>query len=101
MDGDLVIEQREIEAYVKEHNALPEPIPVKDQKISYALADQFLIKRRFETAEGFDPNDPEKNSYRILQFGVRVNGKDYIAMVAKSLEGTDDLMHHILLISSS
>src|SRR6185295_1048519 len=47
VDNDLKIEEREIETYVKEHHTLPEPIPVKDQKISYALSDQDLKKRRF------------------------------------------------------
>ncbi len=100
VDGDLRIEQHEIEAYAKEHNMLPEPIPVKDQKISYALSNELLNKRKFKTVAGFNKNDHDKDSYRVLQFGVVVNGKHYIATVGKSLEGTDDLTHSILLISS-
>ena len=46
VDSDLRIEEREIETYVKEHNALPEPIPVKDQKISYVP-----IRRSFSQKE--------------------------------------------------
>ena len=95
VDSDLRIEQREIETYVQEHNALPEPIPVKDQKISYALSGDPFHKRRFTTTtiEG------ERDSFRILQFGITVNEKNYMATVAKSLEGTDDLANSILFIA--
>lgn len=95
VDNDLRIEEREIETYVKEHNALPEPIPVKDQKISYSQIDQEFPKRRFTT----DHLEGEKDSFRVLQFGIKVKENTYIATVAKSLEGTDDLIRSILLIS--
>ena len=101
VDGDLKIEQREIETYVKEHNTLPESISVKDQKITYAFSDELLEKRKFKTIDGFNKADRDKDSYRVLQFGVVVNGKIYTATVGKSLEGTDDLTHSILLISSA
>ena len=95
VDNDLRIEEREIETYVKEHNALPEPIPVKDQKISYSLTGDQSHKRRFTTIT----IKGERDSFRILQFAIMVNEKNYLATVAKSLEGTDDLANSILLIS--
>jgi signal transduction histidine kinase len=95
VDSDLKIEEREIETYVKEHNALPEPIPVKDQKISYAPSGDHSHKKRFTTIA----IKGEKDSFRILQFGIAVNETNYMATVAKSLEGTDDLANSILLIS--
>ncbi|SRR6266496_1565064 len=101
VDGDLKIEQREIEAYAKEHNMLPESISVKDQKISYTLSGELLKKRKFQTIARFNKDDKEKDSYRVIQFGVTADGRIYTATVAKSLEGTDDLTHSILLISSA
>ena len=101
VDEDLKIEQREIETYAKEHNTLPEPIPVKDQKISYTLSNELLKRRKFKTVAAFNIADKEKDPYRVLQFGVTANGKIYTATVGKSLEGTDDLAHSILLISSA
>jgi signal transduction histidine kinase len=95
VDNDLRIEEREIATYVKEHNALPEPIPVKDQKISYSLTDRDFKKRKFTT----DHLAGEKDAFRVLQFGIMANGEEYIATVAKSLESTDDLTRSILLIS--
>ena len=35
VDEDLRIEQREIESYVSRYNRLPEPVSVKDQKVSF------------------------------------------------------------------
>ena len=95
VDSDLRIEEREIETYVKEHNALPEPIPVKDQKISYSPSGDHSHKKRFTTIA----IKGERDSFRILQFGITVNEKNYLATVAKSLEGTDNLANSILLIS--
>jgi signal transduction histidine kinase len=100
VDQDLSIEQHEIETYVKEHNVLPEPIPVKDQKITYVSATQVLKKRKFKTIALIDPDNKEKNPYRTLQFGLAANGKIYTVSVSKSLAGTDDLITSILLISS-
>jgi signal transduction histidine kinase len=95
VDNDLRIEEREIETYLSEHGALPEPIPVKEQKISYAVADQEFKKKRFTT----EHLAGERDSFRILQFGITTKENNYIATVAKSLKSTDDLTRSILLIS--
>lgn len=100
VDQDLKIEQHEIETYVKEHNVLPEPIPVKDQKITYIRSKELLGKRKFTTIAGFDKDDKKKNSYRTLQFDLLAHGEMYRVTVAKSLQATDDLIASILLISS-
>src|SRR5262249_20374751 len=99
VDQDLSIEQHEIETYVQEHNVLPEPIPVKDQKIAYATTTQILRKREFKTID-IDDRDNKKDPYRTLQFGIVANGKIYTVSVSKSLAGTDDLITSIVLISS-
>src|SRR6185369_2036650 len=101
VDDDLRIEQREIETYVKEHNVLPESISVKDQKIDYVLVSESVKKRKFKTVAAFDPEDKEKSSFRVLQFGLNAGDKQYDVTVAKSLEGTDDLADSILLITST
>jgi len=95
VDNDLRIEEREIETYVNEHGVLPEPIPIKEQKIGYALSDQEFKKKRFTT----EHLAGEKDSFRVLQFGITAKGNTYIATVSKSLKSTDDLTRSILLIS--
>jgi len=99
VDEDLKIEQREIQTYVKEHGILPEPITVKDQKISYAPATELAEKRKFKTSTVYDSVAKEQNPFRILQFGINAGGKLYDVDVEKSLEGTDDLINSILLIT--
>jgi signal transduction histidine kinase len=101
VDEDLRIEEHEIETYVSEHNTLPEPIPVKDQKINYALANHNFQKKKFETIKGVSSETQRQDSYRTLQFGIGVNNNTYVVTVAKSLEATNDLTFSILLISSS
>ena len=100
VDDDLKIEEREIETYVRQHGLLPEPIPVKDQRITYALTNEHFTKSKYKTIDGYDPEDKEKTPYRILEFGIEANGKSYVVTVAKSLEGTDELANSILLITS-
>src|SRR5215510_11626728 len=95
VDNDLRIEEREIETYLSEHGVLPEPIPVKDQKISYALVDREVKKKRFTT----EHLEGERNTFRVFRFGISAKGNTYIATVAKSLKSTDDLTRSILLIS--
>lgn len=95
VDNDLRIEEREIETYLSEHGTLPEPIPVKEQKISYAVSDEEFKKKRFTT----EHLAGERDSFRILQFGITTKENNYIATVAKSLKSTDDLTRSILLIS--
>jgi len=95
VDNDLRIEEREIETYVHEHGVLPEPIPVKDQKITYTVVEREIKGRKFTT----EHLEGERDSFRVLQFGITAKENTYVATVAKSLEGTDDLTRSILLIS--
>jgi len=100
VNEDLRIEQHEIETYVKEHNVLPEPVPVKDQEINYVRVKEFAPKRKFSTVEMLDSSEHEKNAYKILVFDIIVNGQIFQATVAKSLERTEGLIKSILLITS-
>jgi signal transduction histidine kinase len=99
MDEDLRIEQQEIETYVKEHNTLPEPVPVKDQKITYTLTNNFLSGRKFSTAFLEDSFEKEKEYQRVLLFNIKADDKIYAVTVAKSLERTDRLIKSILIIA--
>ena len=97
VDDDLKIEQHEIETYVSEHGELPEPVPVKDQKISYQLVQQCPMTK-FSTENPTLKN--EVGAYRMLLFCVQVHGKPHRVTVMKSLKGTNDLIRSILLITS-
>jgi signal transduction histidine kinase len=101
VDDDLRIEQREIQTYINEHGQLPESVPVKDQKITYAVSDKFSEEKKYATIKVKETGDKETEPYRALYFYVSAGNKNYSVTVAKSLEGTDELSRSILLISSA
>jgi signal transduction histidine kinase len=99
VDEDLKIERREIQTYVEKYKRLPEVIAVKDQLISYTPVATGNDKKQFVTVQLFDPLDKEKGFFRRLIFFVKVNNQWHEATVSKSLEGTDDLIQSIAVIT--
>lgn len=101
VDEDLSIEQHEIQTYVREHNRLPESVPVRDQVIRYQALVEPYQQRSFSTAILYDPVERHRNPFRQLTFGIEVNHQWFKAFVAKSQEGSDKLIHSILWITLS
>jgi signal transduction histidine kinase len=101
VDEDLEIEQREIETFVSKFNRLPEYIPVKDQRITYAFTNHPLARSIFKTYTGYDSSEKKNSSFRKLDFGIKVKNRFTNVTVTKSLEGTADLLHTILLVTFS
>lgn len=100
IDGDLQIEEDEITAYVKKHNRLPESFSISDQIITFSPAVQ-KTERQFATVRLQKKDENGTAGYRRLQFGIIAAGQPYRVFVAKSLEGTNNLLHSILLVSIS
>jgi signal transduction histidine kinase len=96
VDEDLKIEQREIETYILKYNKLPEPISVKDQRISYEPSPAATTYRAFITIPS--PNKHEDN-FRAIIFSVPVMGRWYLFKVSKSLESTEHMNQSIVIIS--
>jgi signal transduction histidine kinase len=96
VDEDLKIEQREIETYISKYNKLPEPISVKDQRISYEPSPATSPYRAFVTIPS--PNKEEDN-FREIIFSVPVTGQWYLFKVSKSLESTEHMNRSIVIIS--
>lgn len=99
VDDDLRIEKKEVETFVKEHNHLPEAIPVRDQMIQFSEISQPIPKRRFQNLILFDSLEKEKSLFRQLIFSVKADGIWYKVSVSKSLEASSHLINSILLIS--
>jgi len=99
LDDNLKIEKDEIENYISKYNRLPEIIPVKDQVISFKPATINYSKRSFETVTAFDRIEKETGSLRQLNFTFKLNGKWYQALVGKSMEGTEELIQSIIVIT--
>lgn len=98
VDDDLEIEKKEIEAYVKEHDELPEVIPVRHQVISFTRVSLPFKEIQFRSFETIDSAKNDVADFRGLDFGVRVQGNEYMASVMKPLETTENLLWYILLI---
>src|SRR5664279_4930628 len=84
VDEDLKIEQREIETYIAKYNHPPEPITVKDQRISYDSTDNLQKTRIFHTIPS--PDQSGSGDFRELVFSLSSGKQSYLFKVSKSLE---------------
>src|SRR6476620_8128176 len=98
IDEDLKIEQGEIEAFVTEHNVLPENISVKDQVIQYQPIGGSK-RKYFSTGFITQRGEYEREKFRQLFFTIKAGQQWYQATVSKSLEETENLTRSILIIA--
>jgi signal transduction histidine kinase len=98
LDIALRVEEAEIMDYVSNHQRLPQATNYKDQHISFAPAPE-PVKRRFRNIKVYDPRDGDMDSFRELQFPVKVNGNVYTASVTKSEREAESMVFLILLIT--
>src|SRR6185312_8124313 len=101
IDKDLRIEQQEIIHYVNEKKSLPEASNYKDQQIQFQPAHDHLFKTNFSTEHRYNSSENEVESFRKLQFLINVTGQNYIAIVKKSEQETEDIIQLILIITFS
>lgn len=101
IDKDLRIEQQEIIHYIKEKKSLPEASNYKDQQIGFEPANDQFFKTGFSTEDKLVSTENEMESFRKLQFLISVNGQNYIAIVKKSQQETEDIVQLILIITFS
>ncbi|HEV3224233.1 MAG TPA: HAMP domain-containing sensor histidine kinase [Puia sp.] len=97
VDEDLKIEQREIETYVSKYHRPPEPITVKDQRISYEVTGLHEFSRHFSTIKS--PYRHDREDFRQISFTLPVGDQWLLFKVSKSLEGTQDMNRSIIIIS--
>jgi len=97
VDEDLKIEQREIESFVAKYDRPPEPITVKDQRISYEPTTLQEKKHAFRTLNLSDVHESE--DFREISFTLPVGNRWLNFHVLKSLEGTRHLNRSIIGIS--
>lgn len=100
VDQDLKIEKNEIEESVKTFHQLPAVIPVRDQYTTFAEVNSPSFEKiKLTTLRKYDQHDKEQIFVREIAFHINVSGQWYLATVSKSLEGTDDLIQSIIIIS--
>lgn len=101
LDKDLRIEQQEIIHSIHEKGALPESSDYKDQQINFRQTQEEKFRTHFSTEEVYNKKEDETESFRRIEFLVRVNGFTYIAEVKKSQQETEDIVQLILIITLS
>ena len=101
VDKDLKIEQNEIVSYIQKYNRLPEVIKVRDQQTEYIPLEKNPADLHdfFQTSKSYNHHGREEELVRQLNFNVNAGGKWYLARVNKSLEGTDDLIQSVIIIT--
>ncbi|MEP6846484.1 MAG: HAMP domain-containing sensor histidine kinase [Panacibacter sp.] len=101
VDDDLRIEQNEITTYIGEYKRLPEVIKVRDQQTTYTPVEEKPSdnKHHFYTSTVYNKHEHEEELMRFINFNVQVDGQWYGVTVSKSLEGTDDLIQSIIIIT--
>ncbi|MBS1579607.1 MAG: HAMP domain-containing histidine kinase [Bacteroidetes bacterium] len=100
LDDSLETEQAEIEKYVAEYQKLPEVFAIKDQQIVYTSAPLISnIKKHFASIALVDSVENNKEIFRQLTFTIQVQNNFYKVQVSKSLEGTDDIIKSVAIIT--
>ncbi|MEP6683588.1 MAG: HAMP domain-containing sensor histidine kinase [Parafilimonas sp.] len=100
VDEDLGIEKNEIVTYVNQFNQLPAVVEVNDQYTVYKpVAQPGDQTTKIFTNEVYDKNEHEKELRRTIQFYIEAKNAWYIISVSKSLQGSDELIQSIILIT--
>lgn len=100
IDEDLRIEMHEIVTAVNRFHHLPAIIEVPDQYTTYTIINppQEHISQ-IHTRKLYNATERKEELVRTITFDVNTNGKWYLVTVSKSLEGTDNLIQSIILIT--
>ncbi len=100
IDEDLRIEKNEVLSYINNYHSLPPVVEVHDQHTRYQLVNNLPVdNHHIYTKKNHHRRDEEDDWERTIAFGATVNGSNYLITVSKSLEGTDDLIQSIILIT--
>lgn len=100
MDRDLVIEEREIEAYVKNYHRLPSPGDFLHQKVEYELLKEGQsIERDFYYSEFYNEEEKELEPGRNLATTIALDKKNYLVTISKSRAESEGLVRIIFLIT--
>jgi hypothetical protein len=101
LDQDLEVEKTEIIRYVAKTGLLPETSNYKDQVIQFHPTDLTRFKKEYSTRQIFNPKENEQETYRKIDFLIRVKGRNYIASVLKSQQETEDIIQLISVFFGS
>ena len=98
IDEDLRIEKNEVLSYVRTYGTLPAVVEVHDQNTSYREVEKPPVEKQYIYTKK-ERNETDEELVRVIQFGVTLKNKNYLVTVSKSLEGSDNLITSIILIT--
>jgi len=99
LDKTLIQEEKEITAFIKENNRLPEPNDSKEEQETYTPAGNQPIYRSFQSVTAHYENNKRERLYRQLEFAVAADGRLYRADVRKSQVETEDVIQLVSKIT--
>jgi signal transduction histidine kinase len=100
LDKDLIIEEKEIEAYVQNYGKLPSPGDFLHQKVTYKkLTNGQNIERNFFYDDFYNVAEKENEPGRSLITSVNLNGQNYQVTISKSRVESEDLVQLIFMIT--
>ncbi|MEO6683328.1 MAG: HAMP domain-containing sensor histidine kinase [Ginsengibacter sp.] len=99
LDKDLEVEKKEIIRHVAKTGSLPETSNFKDQVIQFQPTELNSLRGGYSTEQRFGPEENEQETYRKIEFLIRVKGQNYRAKVLKSQQETEDIIQLILVIT--
>ncbi|MEP6467245.1 MAG: HAMP domain-containing sensor histidine kinase [Parafilimonas sp.] len=100
VDEDLKIEKNEVVTYVKQFNQLPSVVEVNDQYTTYTSINNTARKAdKIFTHEIYSKHENEKELRRTIEFDINAHNIWYLVSVSKSLEGADELIQSIIIIT--
>ena len=100
LDKDLVVEENEIEQYVRTYNKLPLPTSYLDQQVHYKkLGKNSPDIRKFNYTTYYNPKEKEEEPGRSLTTSVMLENIRYEVTIIKSRVEAEDLVRIILFIT--
>lgn len=100
IDEDLKIEQNEIITYTEQNHQLPGIVEVRDQYTTYEkIRAKQLTHPEIYTRKAYNSVEHEKELQRAIRFNITSGNEWYKVTVSKSLEGIDDLIQTIIVIT--
>jgi len=98
VDKDILIEEQETFAYVKQNNSLPKVVQYKDQQ-TYFVPVKGPVERRFINTDYYNVKEHDSESGRALITSVQVKGQTYQVTIVESKVETEDLIQIIFGIT--
>jgi signal transduction histidine kinase len=98
VDTDLKAEEVENLDFIKQHNSLPPPVDLKDQRVTFEQTET-PVKRQFINKDFYNKKEHELEAGRALILPAKVKNRDYQIIISESKVETEDLIRIVFIIT--